>query len=370
MVTARMTVKQLAVTTLAQKTLTVRWAAGLIAVGAAFGPLCDSASAHAVGLSRGEYHATERGLSAVWTFAASEVGATLVGPQLHDWAVVRAAGQPCAGHVVDVTRLEADGVAVQLEYECDAPGSDAEGARRGAAAAHLDVDLAPMFARLSHGHRHHVTNGAEPSRVLAGTNPRIQVLRALPQATPPRDSPRAPTWCFIGLGFEHILLGFDHLLLLLMLVVVPLSWRRLLSVVTTFTCAHSAALAWAVLCAWTPPSQWVEPAIAATLMLLGLENLRLSASLPRLGVSFGFGLVHGLGFAGALLDLGLSGTSSFGPLLQFNLGVELGQLLVLAGLLPVIRLAKRWRGERWLIQAASLGVCVVGAVWLVERLNS
>lgn len=356
--------------------LALRCLAALAVLAYTLGLPC-TAYAHAVGLSRGDYHGTERGLSVAWTFAATELGDALVVPsRLHEWAVVQSAGQPCAGNVVDVTQLEADGVAVRLEYLCKGTGHGEGAANAGSGAsevAPLDVDLAPLFAHLPHGHRHHVTHSAEPGRVLASPNPRFEVA---PPPRAPSANDASPTFTsrsslglgFVGLGFEHILLGFDHLLLLLMLVVVPLSWRRLLGVVTAFTCAHSLSLALAVSSAWTPPSHWVEPAIAATLVLLGLENLRPSAQLPRLGVSFVFGLIHGLGFAGALLDLGLSGTGSLLPLLQFNLGVEAGQLLVLAALLPAIGVAKRWCRERWLVATASVAVCVIGAVWLVERI--
>lgn len=356
----------------------LRWVAGLLVLGYGLGLPCKLAYAHAVGLSRGDYYGTERGLTAVWTFAATELGDALAAPsRLHEWAVVQSAGQSCAGNIADVTQLEADGVAVRVEYVCEKAG-DSEGAASPSSGAPevatLDVDLAPLFAHLPHGHRHHVTHRDESPRILASTHPRFAVTPRLPRATSANDAPSTFTHGgssglgFVGMGFEHILVGFDHLLLLLMLVVVPLSWRRLVGVVTAFTCAHSLSLAWAVSSAWTPPSHWVEPAIAATLVWLGVENLRPSAQLPRLGVSFGFGLIHGLGFAGALLELGLSGTASLLPLLQFNFGVEAGQLLVLAAFIPVIGLAKRWRCERWLVATASVAVCVVGAVWFVERL--
>jgi hydrogenase/urease accessory protein HupE len=180
---------------------------------------------------------------------------------------------------------------------------------------------------------------------------------------------------YLWLGIEHILTGTDHLLFLLGLLVVCRRVRSVAIVVTCFTLAHSLTLGLAALelVRWSP--RIVEPLIAASIVLVGIENL-LRRSEPdgpwvsRWVVAFGFGLIHGLGFAGALQQLGLGayGTSVLGPLLAFNLGVELGQLSVAGVVLAVSwRLPRAGRLARW-PQLVSLLVVGLGLFWLVERL--
>lgn len=173
------------------------------------------------------------------------------------------------------------------------------------------------------------------------------------------------------LGVEHILLGFDHLLFLAGLLIACRRARPMLLIVTTFTVAHSitlvaGALDWVVL-----PASVVEPLIAASIVLIGIENLvRRDPPPMRIALCFAFGLVHGLGFAGALRELGLGrgGASIALPLLGFNLGVEAGQLLVVAVLLPaLLLLRKKTHLARWVLPAASVCVVAAGAYWLLDR---
>jgi len=177
---------------------------------------------------------------------------------------------------------------------------------------------------------------------------------------------------YFRLGVEHILTGTDHLLFLLGLLVACRRFRTAAGIVTCFTAAHSVTLALAALGVVTLSSRVVEPLIAATIAFVGVENLlRGDEPRGRWLLAFAFGLVHGLGFASALAatGLGAAGTSIVGPLVAFNLGVEVGQLAVAA---PLLALLWRLRRLPWFARhgarATSLIVAAVGLVWLLQRL--
>jgi hydrogenase/urease accessory protein HupE len=186
--------------------------------------------------------------------------------------------------------------------------------------------------------------------------------------TPPLPGFRA----YFRLGVEHILTGADHLLFLLGLLVVCRRLRTVAGIVTCFTAAHSITLALAALGVVTLPGRVVEPLIAATIVFVGVENLaRGDEPKGRWLLTFAFGLVHGLGFAAALQQIGLgaNGTSIVGPLVAFNLGVELGQLAVAVPLLALLwKLRARPMFARHGARATSLIVVGFGIVWLVQRL--
>ena len=182
------------------------------------------------------------------------------------------------------------------------------------------------------------------------------------------QEPAAQGAGFFRLGVEHILTGYDHLLFLLALLLRGGRLLSLLKIITAFTVAHSITLALAVLGVVTIPGRIIEPAIAASVVWVALENLRRDAPSQRWLVSFVFGLVHGFGFASAIEPLGLPPARMALALLGFNLGVEAGQALVVVLLLPLLL----WmRGKPWeprVVRAASLGVAAVGLAWLVARL--
>jgi len=192
------------------------------------------------------------------------------------------------------------------------------------------------------------------------------------EAEAPGTPPLPGFKSYLRLGIEHILTGTDHLLFLLGLLVVCRRFRTVAGIVTCFTVAHSVTLALAALNVVTLPSRIVEPLIAATIVVVGIENLlRGDEPKGRWLLTFGFGLVHGLGFASALKEIGLgsAGTSIVGPLVAFNLGVELGQLAVAAPLLLLIwKLRALPAFARYGARITSLIVAVVGLLWLVERL--
>ncbi len=173
---------------------------------------------------------------------------------------------------------------------------------------------------------------------------------------------------FFALGLEHILSGFDHLLFLGALLLRGKRLRALLGVVTAFTLAHSITLACAVLGLVSIPARVVEPAIAASIVWVAVENLRGDAPRHRWLLTFSFGLVHGFGFASALEGLALPPWRLAGALALFNLGIEAGQALVIAAALPLFLWLRRAPWEAPLVKGASLAVAATGAFWLVQRL--
>jgi hypothetical protein len=170
-----------------------------------------------------------------------------------------------------------------------------------------------------------------------------------------------------GLGVEHMLIGFDHLLFLLALLIVSARFWPLVRVVTVFTLAHSLTLALAWYGLLAPSARLVEIAIALSIAYVALENLLERGRGHRWLVAGGFGLVHGLGFYAVLSDLGLAGGDVLTTLLAFNLGVEAGQLAVV-GLLygPLVW----WLRQPWYRDSARVvsgAILAVASWWLVER---
>ena len=173
---------------------------------------------------------------------------------------------------------------------------------------------------------------------------------------------------FFHLGVEHILTGYDHILFLFALVLRGGRLGSLLGIVTAFTIAHSITLACAVLGVVVVPSRIVEPVIALSIAYVALENIfRKRAASRRWVVSFVFGLVHGFGFAGALLELGLPKGGLMSSLLFFNLGVEAGQAVIVALLFPALFWLGRFAWERRAVTALSAVVFVAATALLFQR---
>jgi hydrogenase/urease accessory protein HupE len=176
---------------------------------------------------------------------------------------------------------------------------------------------------------------------------------------------------FLRLGIEHILTGYDHLAFLFALLLVGSSFRSAAKLISSFTVAHSLTLALATFGLVQIPSSIVEPLIAASIVFVGLENLLRGNQPNRWLLTFAFGLVHGLGFASVLRELGIGQTGSgpLVPLLSFNLGVELGQLGVAAVVLPVIwQLKNRPNFDLRYVPACSAAIVIVGCYWLLQRI--
>jgi len=174
---------------------------------------------------------------------------------------------------------------------------------------------------------------------------------------------------FFRLGVLHILTGYDHILFLVALMLRGGRLRSLLGIVTAFTVAHSITLALAVLGIVAIPSRIVEPVIALSIAYVTLENMvRSGVPRHRWAVGFVFGLVHGFGFAGALLELGLPPSGLVASLLFFNLGVEAGQAMIVALLFPVLLWLCRFAWERRVVTALSAVVFVAAVALVIERL--
>lgn len=200
-------------------------------------------------------------------------------------------------------------------------------------------------------------------------------------------SPAAQFAAYFGEGVLHIFLGLDHVLFLLSLLLPAVlvrapgggggwvgapSFRHafldVFRIVTAFTVAHSITLTLAALGVVSLPSRWVESAIAASVVLAALNNVRPVVVNGRWALAFAFGLVHGFGFASVLADLGLPRDSLAAALLAFNLGVEAGQLAIVAAFLPI---AYAVRGTRFyarsVVVGGSLAVAALAGVWFAER---
>lgn len=211
-------------------------------------------------------------------------------------------------------------------------------------------------------------------KLLMGSDTRFQV--DLPgaggESGPVAAADRTPVFGpFLHLGVLHILTGYDHLLFLLGLLIVCRGAGPTLGIVTCFTLAHSVTLAIAALGVFSLPGHIVEPLIAASIIFVGIENLaRREAPTGRWAVAFAFGLLHGFGFAGALRATGL-GAGEQGlilPLFAFNLGVELGQLALVAVALPLLaRLRKHPVPLRRVQVIVSVLVAGAGLFWLAQR---
>jgi len=180
---------------------------------------------------------------------------------------------------------------------------------------------------------------------------------------------------YLGLGFRHILGGLDHLLFVLALVLLVPGTRMLIWTVTSFTVGHSVTLSLAALGFLGLPAAPVELAIAATILVLAVELAKGERAKPSLlrrapwAVAAGFGLLHGLGFAGALAEIGLPQEEIPLALFAFNVGIELGQLLFVGLVLvarPAARAAAR-RGPSWLGRVPAYTIGSLAAYWCFER---
>jgi hypothetical protein len=185
---------------------------------------------------------------------------------------------------------------------------------------------------------------------------------------------------FVASGIEHILIGPDHILFLIGLLLLGGSFKRLALIVTSFTIGHSITLSLAALDILSPSSQFIEPLIALTIVVVGADNilvLRNAAVEPaareatdiRAWLAAGFGLIHGFGFAYVLKEFGLPQAALGWSLFAFNLGVEVGQLLIV-GVVAVVLLVVRRQSAvaaRWVAMAGSFAVILAGLYWFVER---
>lgn len=232
-----------------------------------------------------------------------------------------------------------------------------------------DVRLrAPKLPELPSGHREFVIVADEHGSTLTK-----KLLRASDTELTITQDPA--WWEFVKLGVEHIWTGYDHLMFLFALLIVCRSFRSIVTIISCFTVAHSLTLAVATLGWVSLPSRLVEPAIAASIVFVGVENLWRRGAEPRgrWALTFAFGLIHGFGFASVLTELGVGkgGSGIAMPVFTFNLGVELGQIAIAAVVLPIV-----WqlRKQEWFVRRGvavlSVIVVVMGIYWLGERVIS
>ena len=179
-------------------------------------------------------------------------------------------------------------------------------------------------------------------------------------------------WHFLELGVRHILSGYDHLMFVAGLLLAARKARDLAIALTAFTAAHSMSLALVVIAEVHLAPSIVEPLIAASIAWVGLETLLRRPHRSRWFLIFGFGLIHGFGFAGALAELGFGSSVSdvAVALVSFNAGVEAGQFAVAAALLPLVWLMRSrpvWQAS--LLPLCSAMIVLAGGYWLVERLS-
>jgi hypothetical protein len=388
---------------------TLRWVAGLALSAAALGALghAPSNATLELGAEGGAVHQrwdiALRDLDRVLPLDADDDGRITAGELRGAWgeigvladaglALTQADGACRPGPLAEPqVEAHADGTYAVLRRDWQCPASGA--------AVNLDYRL---FADADASHRGLLR--------WQGSHTALLTPGAGPQALPAAGGGPGSFGSFVAEGVHHILIGTDHVLFLLALLLPAVMaagrsgigaarwWPvagQVAQVVTAFTVAHSVTLALAVLGWVNPPSRWVESLIAASVVLAAIDNLRpflpwprWRMSAPGVGVptppsvrvrgrfgaagrwplAFVFGLVHGFGFAGALEELGLDRSALGKTLLGFNVGVELGQLAIVAVALP---LAWWLRGtlfyRRGVLAGGSVSIAVVAGVWFVER---
>ncbi|HEV8245568.1 MAG TPA: HupE/UreJ family protein [Polyangiaceae bacterium] len=244
------------------------------------------------------------------------------------------------------------------ELDCGSRGLDGSITVRG-----LDGTLSRVVVYVA------FRNGSSTTAVLSADSPSVLVRS---RAAGGRESRSRVAGQYTLLGVEHILTGIDHVLFVLGLILLVRFGKRLLVTITAFTLAHSVTLALAVLGFVHVPQAPVEAVIALSILLLAVECAHDRDSLSRQApwaVAFSFGLLHGFGFAGALAEVGLPEGQVPVALLFFNVGVELGQLGVIASAWLVASAAQHFARKRPLLERALVyGIGTLASYWSIERL--
>jgi len=303
------------------------------------------------------------------------------------WGELRARHADIAAYALSHLSIASGGQACPLRVESHLVETHTDGAYAVLALAGRCAEAAPtlaidytLFADVDPQHRgllNLVEDGASRSHVLGARGSHAVVGGAAGGAL-------GQLVAYVHEGVWHIWLGFDHILFLVSLLLPAVlvrsdrtwqpapsfraSFGEVAKVVTAFTAAHSITLTLATLGVVALPSRWVESAIALSVVLAALNNVAPVVGSGRWIAAFAFGLLHGFGFAGALQDLGLPTDGLALSLAGFNVGVELGQLAIVAAFLPLayaIRATVAYR--RVVLAGGSLAIAAVAAVWLAER---
>lgn len=172
---------------------------------------------------------------------------------------------------------------------------------------------------------------------------------------------------FVQLGFHHIMIGADHILFVIALVIGSRRVGDVFKVITVFTLAHSITLGLSALNLVQIPAEIVEPLIALSIVYVAVENILFSNAKYRLWVVLGFGLFHGMGFAGALKLTGDMNWNTLLSILSFNVGVEAGQALIILLLFPILLYVRRLQWAGWVQGTTTAGIGVFGLWWYFER---
>jgi hydrogenase/urease accessory protein HupE len=336
-----------------------------------------AAHAHDPGLSSADLRVFPDRLEAHLTFARGDVETLLPLDTDSDGAVstneLAAVQMKLAALAAEMLSVRGDSNSVpsqQPRSELDTTNNVHFRATYPLRAPKLLVIHSALIDRMPRGHRQFTTLYEGDGTALA------EMLLSAEQDVVEADLgelfPQSHTFTdFLKLGVEHIVTGYDHLLFLFGLLIVVPRLRTAALIITCFTVAHTVTLGLATLGVVQMRSDIVEPLIAATIVYVGVENL-LKPEGPRWRwlLTLAFGLIHGFGFAGVLVELGVS--SSRGgvalPLFSFNLGVELGQIAIAAVVLPVLWWLRRFGWfKRFAVPGASVFLILIGAWWLLER---
>ncbi len=388
---------------------TCRWLRSRVVVAAALLLPAASTHAHPAAQGRMELAIAEQRVELVARVSAEEVftGVTL-GQGAPEVATLDEVWRAYGTYLLRHVRLTADGEALSGVLVSGVPpaktGADAAADGPGERAVYRFEFALPSGAK-----RLRIEQDALSEILYAPGNPwtASYVLRvALPGATP-RDGllleskqpqefdltaspaagadPKAPAvisqadvWSeFFRHGVWHILTGYDHLLFITALALAALTWWDLFKVVSVFTAAHTLTLVLSVLDLVRLPSRVVEPMIALSIVFIALHNFflpRRTRGWARLAAAFGFGLFHGLGFAGGLLEAmaELPGTALASALAAFSVGVEAGHQCVVLPVFALVLLARRFGGEPWRLGALRWGsalIALAGAGYVVFALR-
>ena len=312
---------------------------------------CASALAHDPGLSAADIRIFPDRIVAEVSFAPTD----LEGIQQLDLLTLEINHQELALRSFTLKSADRNSVHYRLEFANSNAGE-------------LQIS-APVLASLPRGHKQFCTVFDQENRVLAERmfSANSSELTLDLRATSHNNN---SIFRFLILGIEHILTGYDHLAFLLALLIAGGSLRHNAKIITSFTLAHSLTLALATLGLVNISPEIVEPLIAVSIVFVGLENLFKRRLAARWLVTFGFGLIHGLGFAATLRELGIGtlGARVAFPLLSFNLGVELAQIAIAALVLPLVwRLEKRPAFALKHAPVFSLLITFAGIYWFLTR---
>ena len=250
----------------------------------------------------------------------------------------------------------------------------------------LSITLTPFF-EFDDTHRNLVVVEHNWKTGTFGNESNVSLILSPQQPTQVLDLTSSSVWrgflALVRLGVWHIWIGIDHILFLFALVLPSVltreggRWRpaerfggafiKILTIITCFTVAHTITLSLAALGIVHVPSRLVESIIALSIAIAALHNLKPMARVNEAAIAFVFGLFHGFGFASVLGDLGLGTDHLVLSLLGFNVGVEIGQVAIIAAIFPVLFLVRRLRIYDFAFRLASVGLIAIALLWVAER---